>query len=69
MVFAIIGGFIVYAAVTTNPEKAGGLPEALHWIRAQAYGPWLMAAVAAGLFCYGVYSIVEAVYRRVQTPA
>lgn len=67
VVFAIIGGFIVYAAITTNPSDAGGLAEAMQWLRTQPFGPWLMAAVAAGLVCFGIYSIVEAMYRRIST--
>ncbi len=69
VIFAIIGGFVIYAAYTTNASNAGGLAEALAWLRDQAFGPWLLAIVAAGLVCFGLYSIVEAIYRRVQTPA
>jgi hypothetical protein len=68
VIFAIVGGFVTYAAVTTNPSNAGGLEEALNWLQSQAYGPWLLGAVGVGLVCFGVYSVVEAVYRRVQAP-
>lgn len=68
VVFAIIGCFIVYAAYTTDPQEAGGLREALNWLREQPYGPWLLAVTALGLASFGVYSIVEAIYRRVNPP-
>lgn len=69
VIFAIIGGFIVYAAISTNPSDAGGLQEALQWLRSQPYGPWLLGTIAIGLVCFGIYSGVEAVYRRIQAPA
>lgn len=67
VIFAIVGGFIVYAAITTNPSNAGGLREALQWLQSQAFGPWLLGLVAAGLLCFGFYSCIEAVYRRIPT--
>lgn len=69
VIFAIIGGFIIYAAISTNPSDAGGIEEALQWLRTQPYGRWLLGLVAAGLVSFGIYSGVEAVYRRIQAPA
>ena len=66
LIFAIIGGFVVYAAITTDPSNAGGLQDALQWIRSQPFGPWLLGFVAAGLVCFAVYSLLEAFYRRIQ---
>lgn len=63
--FAILGGFVIYAAVTTDPSKAAGLSEAMSWLRGQPYGALLFTAAAFGLTCFGIYSIVEAIYRRV----
>lgn len=68
VIFVIIGGFVLYAAITTDPSEAGGLQEALDWLRSQPFGAWLLGAVSVGLFCFGVYSGVEAVYRRVDPP-
>lgn len=68
VIFAIIGGFIVYAAYTTDPDDAGGLAQALSWLRSQPFGPWLLGITAAGLICFAIYSCVEAIYRRVNTP-
>jgi hypothetical protein len=69
VVFVIIGCFIVYAGFTTNPQEAGGLADALAWLRSQPYGPWLMGGVALGLAAFGVFSIVEGIYRRIDMPA
>ena len=66
VVFMIMGGFIVYAAYSYDPDQAGGLAEALEWLRQQKYGQTLFVAVAAGLFAFGVYSLIEAAWREVE---
>lgn len=65
VVFLIIGGFLIQAAMSHNPSEAGGLGEALHAIATTAYGPWLLALVALGLAAYGIYQFVQARYRRI----
>lgn len=65
LVFVIVGGFILYAAYRYDPDKAGGLAEALQWLRGQKFGQVLFFVVAAGLLSFGVYSLIEAVWRRV----
>lgn len=52
---ATIGALIVWAAVTYDPQKAGGLDVALHTLITQSFGPWLLALVAVGIGCFGVY--------------
>jgi Domain of Unknown Function (DUF1206) len=51
----IIGGLFVWAAVTYDPEKAGGMDAALGTIRAQPFGAVLLMIMAIGLACFGVY--------------
>jgi Domain of Unknown Function (DUF1206) len=51
----IIGGLFVWAAITYDPDKAGGMDAALSTIRDQPFGPALLAIMAAGLACFGVY--------------
>jgi hypothetical protein len=53
--FAVVGILFVWAAVTFDPKKAGGLDVALHTLLAQSYGKWLLAAVALGIGCFGLY--------------
>ena len=69
VVFMIVGGFVLYAAYTYDPDQAGGLAEALHWLRAQAYGQVLFLIVALGLFAFGAYSVIEAVWRTINVEA
>ncbi len=64
VVFAIIGIFLMVAAYQHNSSKAVGLDGALKDLAHQPFGPFLLAIVALGLIAYGVYSFVEARYRR-----
>jgi Domain of Unknown Function (DUF1206) len=65
VVFSIIGIFLIIAAVQHNPHEAKGLDAALRTLAQQSYGPLLLGIVALGMVAYGVYSFVEARYRRV----
>ncbi|HEY0007171.1 MAG TPA: DUF1206 domain-containing protein [Tepidisphaeraceae bacterium] len=67
VVFFIIGGFFVYAAYAYDPSQAGGIEQVFDSTRSQPFGQALLAVMAAGLFSYGVYGIVQALYRRVGT--
>jgi hypothetical protein len=66
IVFLIVGAFFIYAGFTVDPQEAGGLEEALQWLRGLPFGLLLFSVVAAGLVCFGAYSFLEAVYRRVR---
>jgi hypothetical protein len=65
VVFGIIGGFFIVAAVQTDPNEARGLGEALQTLQQQAFGPWLLGLVAFGLIAYGLYQLATAAYRRI----
>src|SRR6266702_3434113 len=65
VVFSIIGIFLIVAAVQHNPHEAKGLDAALRTLAPQPFGPLLLGIVALGLVANGVYSFVEARYRRV----
>lgn len=67
-VWFIIGWFFIGAAVTARQGEISGIAEALNALRNTGYGPWLLAVVAAGLFAFGVYSVLEALYRRIDAP-
>ncbi len=65
VVFVIIGGFLLVAALRDQSEQARGLGGALDTVVAQqTYGPWLLGIVALGLVAYGVFMVVQARYRR-----
>jgi Domain of Unknown Function (DUF1206) len=65
VVFSISGIFLMVAAIQHNPHEAKGLDAALRTLIQQPFGPVLLGIVALGLIAYGVYSFVEARYRRV----
>jgi hypothetical protein len=63
-VIALVGAFLVRAAWQFEPDQAKGLDAGLAAVAAQPYGPFLLLAAALGLITYGLWSLVEAVYRR-----
>jgi hypothetical protein len=58
--FGIVGGLFGYAALTHDPHKSGGLDQALTELLDQPFGPFLLAAVAAGIGCYGLFCLARA---------
>lgn len=69
LVLGVIGGFLLLAAVQSDPGEARGLGGALRTLEQQSYGPWLMSFVGLGLISYGIYQLVRARYRRFGRPA
>ena len=65
VVFALIGIFVVRAAWQYDPDEAIGLDGALNKLAGEAYGPFLLGAVALGLAAYGLFCVVQARYRDV----
>jgi hypothetical protein len=66
IVFALIGWFFLRAAHHADASEAGGMGQALRRLQAQDDGPLLLGIVAAGLFLFGLYSLVEARFRRIR---
>jgi hypothetical protein len=62
-VCVFIGGFILEAAVLGNPRDTKGLDATFRAVARSAYGPITLAALAIGLFSYGLYCLLEARYR------
>ena len=65
VVWLIIGWLLIKAAWMAKGGEIDGTSEALQLLRDQPYGPWLLGIVAAGLFAFGIYCLLEAVYRRI----
>lgn len=62
-VYALIGIFLLQAAINYNPEQAGGLGQVFSTLASQSYGQILLGLVALGLAAYGIYALVLARYR------
>jgi MFS family permease len=60
VVVALVGYFLLEAAVTFDPAHAKGLDAALRAVVRAPYGPWLLGAVALALVCFGCFSLLEA---------
>jgi uncharacterized protein DUF1206 len=65
VVFALIGWFVIKAAIDYDPDKAVGLDQALAKLADSTFGPVALGVVAAGLIAFGAYSLLDAKYRRV----
>jgi hypothetical protein len=58
--FAVVGGLFCYAAITHDPEKSGGLDQALFEVLDTPFGPLLLGLIGIGLFCYGLFTLARA---------
>jgi hypothetical protein len=65
VVFALIGWFVIKAAIDFDPDKAVGLDQALAKLSGSTFGPAVLGIVAAGLIAFACYSVLDARYRRV----
>jgi hypothetical protein len=68
LVFAAIGVFLCYAAVTFDPGKAQGVDGTLREFADTPAGPWLLVLVGLGLVAFGAFSFCEARWHRLIHP-
>ncbi|WP_134500478.1 DUF1206 domain-containing protein [Microvirga pakistanensis] len=68
IVFVIIGGFLVLAALHSSSAEVHGLGGALEALQQQPYGWVLLALTAIGLLAFGLYGLVQARYRHIDAP-
>ncbi|MGI8645147.1 MAG: DUF1206 domain-containing protein [Nocardioides sp.] len=62
LAIAIVGGLFIYAAVTHEAKKSGGLDQALQTVLEQPFGPFLLGIIAVGIGCYGLFCFARARY-------
>jgi hypothetical protein len=55
----LVGVLIIIATVTAHPEESTGLDGGLKGLREQPLGVYMLAAVGAGLICYGIFMMVR----------
>ena len=58
----LVGGLLVWAAVTVDPARASGLDGALHTVLTAPAGPVLLTLIALGIAAFGAYCFVRARY-------
>ena len=62
--FLVIGGMFVWAGFTHDPDKSGGLDQAIMRFRDEPFGPWVIMLVAVGMGCYGAFHVARGWYLR-----
>ncbi|MGW0811301.1 DUF1206 domain-containing protein [Nonomuraea sp. NPDC002799] len=60
---ALAGVFVVQAAITFDPDKAGGIDATLRQFAGTPVGPWLLVVVALGLLLFAAYCFGESRWR------
>ena len=60
LALGVVGVLFGYAAVTHEAKKSGGLDQALQEVLQQPFGPYLLAAMAVGIACFGAFCFVHA---------
>jgi hypothetical protein len=62
IVFAEVGGFLIYAALTYNSRQAQGMGGAFRALKSLEYGSILLALTAAGFVAFGLFELGKAFY-------
>ncbi len=64
IMFAIVGGLFMSAAITANANRAEGVRGAWRFLEGQPFGNLLVAIIAFGFMAFAIYGFTEACYRR-----
>ncbi|MGI5267794.1 DUF1206 domain-containing protein [Nonomuraea sp. CA-218870] len=64
VIAGLAGILVVQAAITHDPDKAGGIDQALRSFADTPVGPWLLVLVALGLMLFAGYCFGESRWRR-----
>jgi hypothetical protein len=67
IVYAVIGGFLLRAALEASAQQTRGVAGAFRAIRDEPYGWVILAFIALGFIANGVLEFVRARYRRIDT--
>lgn len=59
-----VGLLFGWAAISYDPQKAGGLDSALKTVRDQPFGPYLLTLIALGLAAFGLFCFAWSRYAR-----
>jgi magnesium-transporting ATPase (P-type) len=62
IVWLILGWLFAKAALHSNSSEAGDTSKAFGFLAEASYGSYLLAAVAAGLICYGLFNFIRVRY-------
>lgn len=62
--FAVVGALVVWAGLTHDPKRSGGLDQALHKVLQQPFGAPVLLVIAVGVACFGLYCFAWARHLR-----
>jgi hypothetical protein len=65
LAIALVGGFLVNAALRLDPSEAKGLDASLDTLAQQPFGAGLLLVAALSFICYGLWSVAEMLWRDV----
>ena len=60
LALVVVGGLFGYAALTHDPNKSGGLDEALREVLRQPFGSVMLIGIGLGFACYGLFCFARA---------
>lgn len=63
-----LGVVVVLGGLRADPQDVTSLGAALEIVERQPTGPWALSALAAGLIAFGLFSFVEARWRKIRPP-
>lgn len=68
LVWCVLGWMVIRSAFFFGSQEKKSTDDALNVIASLEHGSWILAVVASGLFAFGAYSLLEAMYRRINLP-
>lgn len=63
IILLLVGATLAISGFRHRPSDADGYSEAMSTIA--SYNPWLLAAMGAGLLCFGIYQLCHARYAKI----
>lgn len=60
LAIGLVGVLFVYAALTHEASRTGGLDQALREVLDQPFGPFMLGVIGIGIGCYGLFSFARA---------
>jgi len=67
VVILVAGSFVLLAGYQADPSETRGLGDTLQTIIHQPFGPYSLGIIAVGLVLYGIFMLVVARYRHIET--
>lgn len=65
---ALIGFFLLRAAITYDATQATGLDGALRRLAIEKWGPFVVIVIGVGFAAYGLFCVITFTHRRLQAP-